>query len=50
MTTISFSGDDLTALGRLAGAGQLVLQTGHPVLARLKAAMTRLRVPVPKGL
>lgn len=52
-TAISFSGEDLLALGQLAAAGQVVLPPDGPippVLARLKAAMTRLGVPVPRGL
>jgi hypothetical protein len=49
-TAISFSADDLTALGRLVATGQAVLQEKPPVVARLKAAMTRLQVGVPKGL
>ena len=52
-TAVSFSAHDLTALGRLLATGQTVLHThgpAHPVVARLKAAMTRLGVPVPRGL
>jgi hypothetical protein len=50
MTAISFSAADLTALGKLVATGQAVLQEKPPVVARLKAAMTRLGVPIPKGL
>jgi len=49
-TTISFSAEDLRGLGQLVAAGQVVLQTSCPAVARLKAAMTRLQVPIPKGL
>jgi hypothetical protein len=51
-TSISFSAEDLAVLGQLVAAGQLMLQPDHraPVLARLKAAMTRLGVPIPTGL
>lgn len=51
-TSISFSTDDLTALARLIQAGQVLLREEQrpPVIARLKAAMTRLDVPVPHGL
>jgi hypothetical protein len=49
-TTISLSEADLAALGRLLSVGQAVVQTRFPVVARLKAAMTRLKVPVPPGL
>lgn len=52
-TAVTFSAADLEALGRLLTAGQAVLGShgpAHPVVARLKAAMTRLGVPVPRGL
>ncbi len=51
-TSISFSGEDLAALARLIQAGQILLrdEPRPAVLARLKAAMTRLKVPVPHGL
>jgi hypothetical protein len=52
-TAVSFSAKDLTALGRLLATGQVVLHGHGPVpsvVARLKAAMTRLGVPVPRGL
>jgi hypothetical protein len=50
LTSISLSEADLSALGRLLSVGQAVLQTRFPVVARLKAAMTRLEVPIPPGL
>jgi hypothetical protein len=49
-TALSFAADDLAALGKLVATGQAVLQEKPPVVARLKAAMTRLGVPLPKGL
>lgn len=52
-TAISFSGEDLLAIGRFVAAGQAVLPADGPtppVLARLKAAMTRLGVSIPRGL
>jgi hypothetical protein len=49
-TTISFSAEDLRGLGQLVAGGQVMLQTSCPAVARLKAAMTRLQVPIPKGL
>jgi len=52
-TAVTFSAADLETLGRLVAAGQAVLGgsgPAHPVVARLKAAMTRLAVPVPRGL
>jgi hypothetical protein len=42
--------DDLTTLGRLVSAGQVMLPTKHAVIGRLKAAMSRLGVPAPTGL
>jgi hypothetical protein len=49
-TSITLSADDLTALARLLSVGQAMVQQRFPVVARLKAAMTRLGVPVPPGL
>lgn len=48
--TLTLGAEDLSALVRLLAAGVVVLQTTHPVIARLKAAMTRLGLPVPRGL
>jgi hypothetical protein len=50
MTSVSFSADDLADLGHLVAVGQAVLQKDAPIIARLKAAMTRLGVRPPKGL
>jgi hypothetical protein len=49
-TSITLSEADLSALARLLSVGQAMVQTRFPVVARLKAAMTRLGVPVPPGL
>jgi hypothetical protein len=49
-TTLTFRAQDLSALARFVSAGMVMLQTGHPVVSRLKAAMTRLGLPVPRGL
>ncbi len=52
-TSVRFSAHDLSALAELLVAGQALLrQTGpaHPVVGRLKAAMTRLHAPIPHGL
>ncbi len=49
-TTVTFTAEDLAALGRLIGAGQVLLQTAPPVVGRLKAAMTRLGAPKTIGL
>jgi hypothetical protein len=47
---VTFTAEDLAALGRLIGAGQVLLQATPPVVGRLKAAMTRVGVPTPVGL
>jgi hypothetical protein len=51
-TTITFSANDLAALADYLAAGMLLLRitTPHRVIGKLKAAMSRLRVPVPRGL
>lgn len=49
-TAVSFSAEDLTELGQLVAAGQVALQKTAPVVARLKAAMTRLHVKHSRGL
>ena len=49
-TTISFGADDLVQLARLVAAGQVLLQSRPAVVSRLKAALTRMRLPVPQGL
>jgi hypothetical protein len=49
-TTLTFSTQDLLALTRLVAAGQVVLNTTHPVVSRLKAAITRMGLIVPQGL
>jgi hypothetical protein len=49
-TSISFSAEDLEAVGQLVAAGQVALQRTAPAVPRLKAAMTRLGVKHPHGL
>jgi hypothetical protein len=49
-TTLSLTAADLAALGTLVAIGQAVRQEKHPVVARLKAAMTRLGMTIPTGL
>ncbi len=48
-TSISFTTDELSALARYISAGTVFLQTSHPVTAKIKAALTRLGLPKPKG-
>ncbi len=43
-TSVTFTGEDLSDLARLIGAGKVMLQVSYPVVARLKAAMTRMGV------
>ncbi len=51
-TSISFSSEDLEALARLIQAGEVLLRDEQrpPVIARIKAAMTRLGISQPSGL
>ena len=42
--SVSFTAKDLEDLARLLGAGRAMLRQSFPVVSRLKAAMTRLRV------
>ncbi len=51
-TTVTFTAEELTRLAKILTLGQAMLQTTYsdPVVGRLKAAMTRVGVPTPKGL
>lgn len=49
-TAMTFTTEDLSSLARLVAGGQVLLQTTSPVVARLKAALTRMGLPVPQGL
>jgi hypothetical protein len=51
-TTVTLSANDLAALAEYSAAGMLLLRisTPHRVVGKLKAAMSRLKVPVPRGL
>lgn len=49
-TTLTFSGEELMSLVRYIDAGMVLLQTNHPVIARIKGALTRLGLKSPKGL
>lgn len=49
-TAVTFTADDLTALARYIGAGMVLLQTNHSVIPKIKAALSRLGLPTPKGL
>lgn len=51
-TSVSFSREDLAVLAQLVQAGQVLLKLeDRPlVVARLKAAMTRVKLPIPHGM
>ena len=49
-TAVTFTADDLTGLARLISAGTVLLQTSHPVVPKIKAALSRLGLPTPQGL
>ena len=49
-TTLTFSVEEMMALARYIAAGLVLLQTGHPVIGRVKGALTRLGLQTPKGL
>lgn len=49
-TSITLSGDDLNALAKYVSAGVIIMQSDHSVISKIKAAFTRLGLPVPKGL
>jgi hypothetical protein len=47
---VTFTAEDLNVLAKVLAAGQVMLPTSHPVFWRLKAAMTRMGVVVPRGV
>ncbi len=51
-TSVSFTGEELSALGDYIAAGMVMLRVSapHKAVAKLKAAMSRLKVPTPRGL
>ena len=49
-TKVTLSSSDLVTLGKLVSAGQIVLPTEHAVITKLKGAMSRMGLPVPKGM
>lgn len=52
-TSVTFSADDLATLATLIATGQALLPrdpAARPIVSRLKAAMTRLRVSIPHGM
>ena len=52
MTSVSFGVAELVALADYAAAGIVLLRVSrpHPVVTKLKAAMSRLKITIPKGL
>ena len=52
-TTVSFSAEDLAVLADLVASDLALLKrdpAARPVVSRLKAAMTRVQVPIPHGM
>jgi hypothetical protein len=50
-THVQFTSEELVAISRFLAAGRVLLQEDYPpVVARLKAAMTRVGAEAPKGL
>ena len=49
-TVLTLTAEDLTGLARLVAGGRVLLQVTHPVVARLKEALTRMGLPIPQGL
>jgi hypothetical protein len=49
-TSLTFSEAELAELGRGMAVGQVMLQQKLGVASKLKAALTRLGVPIPQGL
>ncbi len=41
-TALTFTAEELAVLNRVIAVGQAVLKVEHPVISRLKGAMTRL--------
>jgi hypothetical protein len=52
MTAVSFSGEELAALGEYIAAGIVLLRvtTPHRALGKFKAAMSRVKLVAPRGL
>lgn len=51
-TTVTFTADELAGIGDYIAAGMVMLRitTPHKAVGKLKAAMSRLKVPAPRGL
>jgi len=51
-TSVGFTAEDLSVLAHVLAAGMLMLHTTrrHPVVSKVKAALTRLKLPSPAGL
>ena len=51
-TVVTFRADDLSALADYIAAGLVMLRitTPHQAVSKFKAAMSRLKVPAPRGL
>lgn len=51
-TTVTFSSDDLAGLADYIAAGMIMLRitAPHKAVGKFKAAMSRLKIPAPRGL
>jgi len=51
-TAVTFTASELSALGDYMAAGMVMLRitTPHKAVGKFKAAMSRLKVPAPRGL
>lgn len=49
-TSLTFSAEELMVLARYIAAGNVLLQTNHHIISRIKGALTRLGLESPKGL
>jgi hypothetical protein len=51
-TAVTFTANDLSALSDYIAAGLVMLRisTPHQAVSKFKAAMSRLKVPAPRGL
>ena len=51
-TTVTYSGEELAVLAGYIAAGIVLLRvsTPHPAVSKFKAAMSRLKVAIPRGL
>jgi hypothetical protein len=49
-TTLTFTAEEIEAIARYIVAGHVLLKTKHPVVGKIKGALTRLGLENPPGL